>query len=222
MLDIIACIDNTPISSLLAAEKRSLGIIKSRIDCRQRLGEEVLQNDADMFRKRLFLSRIDDLKSLSGIRRHLHKESDFIKTVSRVRPQNILLELPPEFKGRKGIEIDIDMLLQHREKKYNIALRLCDKLERSTLFIRSEELRPDPNEVEVIRAQKERELILQQLQSLEEQLPFIRKKLYKLFFSLEQRTLYSFLKNQMDEALFAEIQNEAENGSSHFDLKLRA
>lgn len=211
MIDIILNIDDNTMQSLLLAEKRSLSIIKSRLDYRRSLGQVVVSVDADMFRKRLFLSRIEDLKSLSGIKRSMLREKDFIDAVSRVRPDNILIDLPSEFGGRKGAEVDIDMLLQIREKKYSKALRLCDKLERVGLTVVPG--KADDNGFQENREfsiQKEREKTLFQLQSFERDLPLMRKKIYKLFFSLERRNLYSFIKNQMDDSMLSIFQAEAD------------
>lgn len=219
MIDIIVNIDYKTIPSLLSAEKRSLGIIKSRIDYRRSRGQDVTSVDADMFRKRLFLSRIEDLKSLSGIKRHLSMESNFIEAVSRIKPDSILLDLPPEFKGREGVEIDIDMLLQLREKKYSTALRLCDKLERVGLVLVSNETPSDSCVIDEVRDQKEKEMTLSQLQNFEDQLPLMRKKIYKLFFGLERRALYSFIKNQMDEEQLSRVLLEAESVIHHAHQK---
>lgn len=206
MLYFLNNIDTDIFHDLIRAEKRCLSIIKSRIEYRKGLGHEVHNNDPDAIRQRLIVSRIEDLKSLNGINRKIRDERLFVRATMMIKPSDIILTLPEEYSCRSGIAEEIQMLMQTREKQYFKLMKDCDKLEMIGLSESYNEISPDDE----MSSLEQRQRVLYKIRRSEDQLPLMRKKIYKLFFGMEERNRYSFIRNQMDDEILNQVLIEAE------------
>lgn len=147
-------------------------------------------------RRDILRSRIKDLGSLISIARQLTEEKELIIAARTINPEGLIHHLPPEMKSSKSSEDDINVFIQTRQKLYKKIEEALNKIQEEPMG----GLRPGACQYEA------RKRILHARLELNK-MPILRKKLYKMYFSLESRKEHAFIRGQLDEMTISKIES---------------